>query len=123
MAPQPLRLNLAILGSRLRLHFDCPGRHDTLTITICSELLSGEEKSMGETIRVRVKDGVLEPLEQMNLPEGKEVVISVVTIVEDPDEEAFLRSAGSWKDLIDAEEFIRKVYEDRLLNSRENPQL
>jgi predicted DNA-binding antitoxin AbrB/MazE fold protein len=78
---------------------------------------------MGETIRVRVKDGVLEPLEQMNLPEGKEVVISVVTIVEDPDEEAFLRSAGSWKDLIDAEEFIRKVYEDRLLNSRENPQL
>ena len=78
---------------------------------------------MSETIRVRVKDGVLEPLERMNLPEGKEVVISVVTVIEDPDEEAFLRSAGSWKGLIDADEFIRQVYEDRLLNSREKPKL
>ena len=76
---------------------------------------------MSDTIRVRVKDGVLEPLERMDLPEGKEVVISVVTVVEDPDEEAFLRSAGSWEGLINAEEFIRQVYEDRLLNSREEP--
>jgi predicted DNA-binding antitoxin AbrB/MazE fold protein len=78
---------------------------------------------MSDTVRVRVKDGVLEPLERMNLPEGKEVVISVVRVVEDPDEEAFLRSAGSWKGLINVEEFIRQVYEDRLLNSREEPKL
>jgi len=76
------------------------------------------EGALSETIRVRVKDGVLEPLERMNLPEGKEVVISVVAVVEDPDEEAFLRSAGSWEGLVNAEEFIRQVYEDRLLNSR-----
>jgi hypothetical protein len=42
-------------------------------------------------------------------------------VAEDPDDKAFLRSAGSWKGLIDAEKFIRDVYEDRLLNTREEP--
>jgi predicted DNA-binding antitoxin AbrB/MazE fold protein len=78
---------------------------------------------MGGTIRARVKGGVLEPLERTNLPEGKEVLITVVGVAEDPDDEAFLRSAGSWKGLIDADKFIRDVYEDRLLNTREEPNL
>jgi predicted DNA-binding antitoxin AbrB/MazE fold protein len=78
---------------------------------------------MGGTIRARVKGGVLEPLERTDLPEGKEVLITVVSVAEDQDDEAFLRSAGSWKGLIDAEKFIRDVYEDRLLNTREEPNL
>jgi len=78
---------------------------------------------MGGTIRARVKGGVLEPLERMDLPEGKEVLIAVISVAEDPDDEAFLRSAGSWKGLIDAEKFIRDVYEDRLLDTREEPKL
>jgi predicted DNA-binding antitoxin AbrB/MazE fold protein len=78
---------------------------------------------MGGTIRARVKGGVLEPLEKTDLPEGKEVLITVVSIVEDPDREAFLRSKGGWKGLIDAEKFIHDVYEDRLLNTREEPEL
>jgi len=78
---------------------------------------------MGGTIRARVRGGVLEPLERTDLPEGKEVLITVLSVVEDPDDEAFLRSAGSWKGLIDAEKFIRDVYEDRLLNTREEPKL
>jgi predicted DNA-binding antitoxin AbrB/MazE fold protein len=79
---------------------------------------------MGETIRVRVKGGVLEPLEKTDLPEGKEVLITVVGVAEDPDREAFLRSKGGWKGLIDADEFIRNVYESRLLNTRrEEPKL
>jgi predicted DNA-binding antitoxin AbrB/MazE fold protein len=78
---------------------------------------------MGGTIRARVKGGVLEPLERTDLPEGKEVLITVVSVAEDSDDEAFLRSAGSWKGLIDAEKFIRDVYEDRLLNSREATKL
>jgi predicted DNA-binding antitoxin AbrB/MazE fold protein len=77
--------------------------------------------AMGGTIRARVKGGVLEPLERTDLPEGKEVLITVVSVAEDPDDEAFLRSAGSWKGLIDAEKFIRDVYEGRLLNTREEP--
>jgi predicted DNA-binding antitoxin AbrB/MazE fold protein len=78
---------------------------------------------MGGPIRARVKGGVLEPLERTDLPEGKEVLITVVSVAEDQDDEAFLRSAGSWKGLIDAEKFIRDVYEDRLLNTREEPNL
>jgi predicted DNA-binding antitoxin AbrB/MazE fold protein len=78
---------------------------------------------MGGTIRARVKGGVLEPLERTDLPEGKEVLITIVSVAEGQDDEAFLRSAGSWKGLIDAEKFIRDVYEDRLLNTREEPKL
>jgi predicted DNA-binding antitoxin AbrB/MazE fold protein len=68
-----------------------------------------------------VKGGVLEPLERTDLPEGKEVLITIIGVAEDPDDVAFLRSAGSWKGLIDGEKFIRDVYEDRLLNTREEP--
>ena len=78
---------------------------------------------MGATIRARVKGGVLEPLERTDLPEGKEVLITVLKIVQDTDDEAFLRSAGSWKGLIDAEKLIRDIYEDRLIDTREEPRL
>ena len=49
---------------------------------------------MGGTIRARVKGGVLEPLERTGMPEGKEVLITVIAVAEDPDDEAFLRSKG-----------------------------
>jgi len=78
---------------------------------------------MSETIRARVKGGVLEPLEKTDLPEGKEVLITVISVAEDADDEAFLRSAGSWKGLIDADKLIHDIYEDRLLNTREEPKL
>jgi len=78
---------------------------------------------MGRTIRARVKGGVLEPLEKTDLPEGKEVLITVISVAEDAAAAAFLRSAGSWKNLIDAEKFIHDIYEDRLLNTREEPKL
>src|SRR5579872_637109 len=76
---------------------------------------------MGATILARVRTGVLEPLEKTDLPEGTEVLITVVSVAEDHDDEAFVRSAGSWEGLIDAEKFIQQVYEDRLFNSRANP--
>jgi predicted DNA-binding antitoxin AbrB/MazE fold protein len=78
---------------------------------------------MGGTIRARVRGGVLEPLERTDLPEGKEVLITVIAVAEDPDDEAFLRSKGGWKGLIDAERLIRDIYEDRLIESREEPKL
>jgi predicted DNA-binding antitoxin AbrB/MazE fold protein len=78
---------------------------------------------MGGTIRARVRGGVLEPLERTDLPEGKEVLITVIGVAEDQDDEAFLRSAGSWKGLIDAEKLIRDIYEDRLIDTREEPKL
>ena len=78
---------------------------------------------MGGTIRARVRGGVLEPLERTDLPEGKEVLITVIAVAEDPDDEAFLRSKGGWKGLTDAERLIRDIYEDRLIETREEPRL
>ena len=77
---------------------------------------------MNRTLRARVKGGVLEPLENTDLPEGKEVLITVVRVAEDPDDEAFLRSAGSWKGTIDAEKLIRDIYADRLMGAGEEPE-
>ena len=78
---------------------------------------------MGGTIRAGVRGGVLEPLEKTDLPEGKEVLITVMAVAEVPDDEAFLRSAGSWKGLVDAEELIENIYADRLIDSRGEPRL
>ena len=78
---------------------------------------------MGGTIRARVRGGVLEPLEKTDLPEGKEVLITVIRVAEGSDREAFLRSKGSWKGLIDAEKLIHDIYEDRLIDTREEPKL
>jgi predicted DNA-binding antitoxin AbrB/MazE fold protein len=65
----------------------------------------------------------LEPLEKADLPEGKEVLITVIAVAEDPDDGAFLRSAGSWKGLVDAEELVENIYADRLIDTREEPKL
>ena len=74
---------------------------------------------MPRTIRARVKAGVLEPLEALDLPEGKEVS---VTIEEVPDrtaaDEAFARSAGGWKGLVDCDALIKMLYEARLRPGR-----
>ncbi len=81
---------------------------------------------MGSTIRARVKGGVLEPLEPLepsDLLEGKEVLITVVGVEAVSDDEAFMRSAGSWVGLNDPDKLIRDIYEDRLINTREEPKL
>jgi predicted DNA-binding antitoxin AbrB/MazE fold protein len=78
---------------------------------------------MGGTIRARVRGGVLEPLESTDLPEGTEVLITIVGIAEGSDREAFLRSKGSWKGLVDAEKLIRDIYEDRLIDIGEEPKV
>ena len=78
---------------------------------------------MGGTIRAHVKGGVLEPLEKTDLPEGKEVIVTVIGVSQGPDDDAFLRSAGSWKGLVDAERLIRDIYEDRLISTRPEPKL
>jgi len=78
---------------------------------------------MGETIRARIRGGLLEPLEKIDLPEGKEVVITIVSTSGTPDSEAFRRSAGGWKGTVDAETLIRNIYSDRLIVTRTEPRL
>ncbi len=71
---------------------------------------------MGGTIRARMKGGVLEPLETVDLPEGKEVLVTVVAVSGGSDADAFRRAAGGWKDLVDAEALIRNIYADRVVS-------
>ena len=84
---------------------------------------------MAGTIRARVGRGVLELLEKVDLPEGKEVSVTILdTISTKPSDgsgmrEALDATAGAWKGLIDAEELKRNIYEDRLLSTRPTPKL
>ena len=78
---------------------------------------------MGETIRARVKGGVLEPLDKVDLPEGKEVLVTIVEVPARGNREAFRRAFGRWKGTIDAEALIRNIYDDRLISTRPEPKL
>ena len=68
---------------------------------------------MSKTIKARYAHGVLEPLEPLELEEGKELV---VTIEEPPSaDDRFEQAAGSWAGLIDVEEFLCDIYMARNL--------
>jgi len=72
---------------------------------------------MKRTIRAVIKGGLLRPLEEADLPEGKEVTLTFVKVPSERDLDAFVRSAGSWKGTIDAEALIRNIYADRLIST------
>ena len=78
---------------------------------------------MAETIRARVKAGMLELLEKINLPEGTEVTVTIEQTSPAADREAFRRSAGGWKDTVDAESLIANIYASRVLSTRPIPKL
>ena len=78
---------------------------------------------MKRTIRALVKKGLLKPLEEADLPEGKEVTLTIVKVPSERDFDAFVRSAGGWKGTIDAEALIRNIYADRLISNRPEPRL
>ncbi|HGJ64544.1 TPA: DUF104 domain-containing protein [bacterium] len=70
---------------------------------------------MLRTIKARYKNGLIEPLEEIKISEGSEITI---TISEPPNEDGLDRSFGGWKGLIDADEFLKNVYADRLISTR-----
>jgi predicted DNA-binding antitoxin AbrB/MazE fold protein len=76
-------------------------------------------KKMARTIKARFSNGVIEPLEKVEIPEGEEIT---VTIEETSERKRFLEAlkstAGGWKDLIDAEELKKNIYNDRLISAR-----
>ncbi len=75
------------------------------------------------TIRARVKGGMLEPLERLDSPEGREVTVTILDAPSARDVDAFQRSAGGWKGTIDAEELIKNIYADRLIATQPEPRL
>ena len=76
---------------------------------------------MLKTIRARYRNGLIEPLEEIDLADGAEITVTLEEISPSLSEEErrrrFLSSAGSWKDIVD-EEFLPQVYRQRNLRTR-----
>ena len=79
---------------------------------------------MAREIRARFSRGKIEPLEDLALREGEEIIISVKEI---PTAERTLKglraTAGAWKGTHDPEELKRNIYADRLISTRPEPKL
>ena len=74
---------------------------------------------MSKTIKARFRNGLIEPLEEIELEEGEEFTLTIVRVPEiSEDSDAFSKSRGGWKGLIDCEELKRNIYEDRLIRIR-----
>ena len=76
-------------------------------------------------IRARFSEGVLRPLEGLNLREGTEVLITVAVRPEILEERrARSRAAiGAWKGSIDGEKLKQTLYEARVSGSRSQQEL
>jgi predicted DNA-binding antitoxin AbrB/MazE fold protein len=73
---------------------------------------------MSKTFKARYQAGKLEPLEPLDLEEGKEVVITLADPEAPGAVDAFAATSGAWKDLLDCEQFEQDIYESRRLQTR-----
>ena len=48
-------------------------------------------------------------LEKIDVPEGKEVSVTIIDVPSSPDKEAFRRAAGGWKGTVDVETLIKNI--------------
>jgi predicted DNA-binding antitoxin AbrB/MazE fold protein len=78
---------------------------------------------MTTTIRARMKGGIIEPLDRVDLPEGQDMMITILTPPSTTDREAFRRSAGRWHGTFESQALIDAIYADRLLSTRSAPAL
>ena len=78
---------------------------------------------MGGTVRARMKHGMLELLEKVDIPEGTEVSVTILETPRPKSTDGLRRSAGGWKGLVDAETLIEHIYADRLISTRPVPRL
>lgn len=76
------------------------------------------------TVRARFANGVLEPLEALDLDEGHEVTVSIDDRASPKRPPRGMRAAaGAWKGAHDPERLKRQIYAARLMTSRPHPQL
>lgn len=78
---------------------------------------------MSETIRARVKGGVLEPLEPLAVAEGEEVTLTITLEPSKSRTDWLSRTAGGWVGLVDGEKLKRDIDESRSLITRPEPRL
>ena len=76
---------------------------------------------MSGTVRARMKRGMLELLEKVDIPEGTEVSVTILETPRPKSVDGLRRSAGGWKGLVDAEKLIEHIYADRFISTRPVP--
>ena len=81
------------------------------------------KEDMASTIRARFSHGTLKPLEAVELREGDEVTITIVSSRAESEGDWLERTAGGWADLVDANELKRRIYDRRLIATRTEPRL
>ena len=78
---------------------------------------------MPKTIKARYRNGLIEPLESLDLADGTEITVTVTvedaspSLSEEERRKRFLSSAGGWKDIVD-EKFLDEIYRQRSLRTR-----
>jgi len=79
--------------------------------------------SVAETsiIRARFANGVLEPLGDVRLREGDEVVLTIEPLLSGSADNWLEETAGGWRELVDSEELKQRIEQSRLVVTRPEP--
>ena len=65
-------------------------------------------------IRAKFKNGIIEPLENVELNDGEEIILTIERHHESEEaQDAFRKSRGGWKGLVDCEKLKRDIYQSR----------
>jgi predicted DNA-binding antitoxin AbrB/MazE fold protein len=79
---------------------------------------------MAKTIKARYSKGVIEPLEKLEIEEGKELTVTISEVPKKVEgEDALDLTFGGWVGLINAEELKKNIYADRLISTRSEVKL
>ncbi len=71
--------------------------------------------TMEKTIKAKFSNGVIRPLEVLDVEEGKELII---TVKELSPEDRFEKAMGSWRNTIDCDQLIKDIYESRRFSAQ-----
>lgn len=72
---------------------------------------------MARTIKARFSKGVIKLLEEIEIPEDKEITITILELPE-KEEDPLDATFGAWKETVDCDELIKNIYADRLISTR-----
>ncbi len=76
---------------------------------------------MPKTIKAVFRNGLIEPLEPLDLNDGAEITVTLEDmsppLSEEERRKRFLSSAGGWKGIVD-EKFLDEIYRQRSLRTR-----
>jgi predicted DNA-binding antitoxin AbrB/MazE fold protein len=74
-------------------------------------------RKMAKIIKARFSQGMIKPLEKVDIAEGAEMTIQILQVSSEPKRKSFRdaldETFGGWKELIDCDELKRNIYADR----------